>query len=75
VLRSCLLPSAERMIAKALTDRAAAAAAVAAAAAAAAVAAAQTAAHGTSQPPRCTGEEVTLYTALLALPLQCTLLL
>jgi hypothetical protein len=74
VLRSCLLPSAERMIAKALTDRAAAAAAVAAAAAAA-VAAAQTAAHGTSQPPRCTGEEVTLYTALLALPLQCTLLL
>jgi tetratricopeptide (TPR) repeat protein len=52
---TAFLPLAERMIAKALTDRAAAAAEVAAAAAA----------DGASQPPRYTGEEVTLYTTLL----------
>jgi tetratricopeptide (TPR) repeat protein len=58
---TAFLPLAERMIAKALTDRAAAAAAVAAAAAAAAAATD----GGAAQPPRYTGEEVTLYTTLL----------
>jgi tetratricopeptide (TPR) repeat protein len=54
---TAFLPLAERMIAKALTDRAAAAAAVAAAA--------EATDGGASQPARYTGEEVTLYTTLL----------